>query len=134
MNQEQKIDLGGIADSGERQEFQTGAIREMQGKVGRYDLISPIGLRRLARWYQLGAEKYADRNWEKGVPISSCINSAFRHLIKYMLGMDDEDHLAAIAWNIFAVMHFEEVMPQMQDIPSRLTPVQDTTIQGGTTQ
>ena len=34
--------------------------------------------------------------------------------------MNDEDHLAAIAWNVFAVMHFEEVMPEMQDIPNRL--------------
>ena len=120
MSQEQDTKLGGMIDSGERTKFETGAIREIEQKIGRYDLISPIGLRRLARWYQLGAEKYADRNWEKGLPTSGCINSAFRHLIKYLMGMNDEDHLAAIAWNVFAVMHFEEVMPEMQDIPNRL--------------
>lgn len=132
MSQEQKVNLGGMVDGGTRHEFTTGAIREVEEKIGRYDLISPIGLRRLARWYQLGAIKYADRNWEQGLPTSNCMNSAIRHLIKYMMGMDDEDHLAAIAWNIFAIMHFEELKPEMQDIPSRLEllQTQDTTQQG----
>lgn len=108
-----------INDSGERMEFSTGATREPQDKKGRYDLISPIGLMRLARWYELGAQKYAARNWEKGLPVSNCLNSLFRHLVKYMAGHDDEDHLAAIAWNAFAIMHFEGLMPEMNDLPSR---------------
>ena len=31
------------------------------------------------------------------------------------MGMRDEDHLAAAVWNIFAIMHFEEVKPEMID-------------------
>jgi len=108
-----------IDDSGARMEFSTGAIREPQDKKGRYDLITPFGLMRIARWYELGAQKYADRNWEKGLPFSNCLNSLFRHLVKYMAGYRDEDHLAAIAWNALALMHFEEVMPELNDIPAR---------------
>lgn len=111
---------GKIDDGGSRQSFDTGAIREGQAGKGRFDLITPVGLRRLALWYELGAKKYDDRNWEKGMPTSNCLNSMFRHMTKYMAGMDDEDHLAAIVWNAFAIMHYEELLPEMQNIPNRL--------------
>ena len=32
--------------------------------------------------------------------------------------MDDEDHLAAAAWNIFAIMHYQELgMWELDDMP-----------------
>lgn len=108
-----------INDGGSRQAFDTGAIREGQENKGRFDLITPVGLTRLAKWYELGAMKYSDRNWEKGLPYSNCLNSLFRHLVKYMDGQDDEDHLSAIVWNAFAIMHFEEKHPELCDIPTR---------------
>lgn len=37
-----------IEDSGERQEFDTGAVRDIQEGKGRYDLIPPEPLMRLA--------------------------------------------------------------------------------------
>lgn len=110
----------GIVDDGDRESFNTGAIREPQQGKGRYDLITPEGLKRLALWYELGAKKYSPRNWEKGLPISRCFNSMFRHMIKYLAGSNDEDHLAAIVWNAFAIMHFEQYMPHLQDIPTRI--------------
>jgi transcriptional regulator with XRE-family HTH domain len=109
-----------INDGGTRVSFDSGAIREGRVGKGRYDLLTPVGLRRLAEWYELGAKKYDDRNWEKGLPISGCMESAMRHWVKYMDGQTDEDHLAAIAWNVFSVMHFEEKMPEIMDIPSRM--------------
>ena len=71
-------------------------------------MISPHGLLRLARRYEEGAEQKGDRNWEKGFPISRCIDSALRHLTQYMSGDRTEDHLAAVAWQMFGAMHFEE--------------------------
>lgn len=109
----------GIDDGGTRISYATGAVREPSTGKGRFDLITPFGLQRLAIWYELGAQKYSDRNWEKGIPISRCLDSAFRHLAKYMMGKTDEDHLAAAVWNILAMMHFEEVMPELIDIPAR---------------
>ncbi len=97
-----------IQDSGNRTEFETGAVRDVQEGKGRFDLIEPEILFRLAYHYEGGSIKYGDRNWEKGIPVSSHINSAFRHLAKYMQGWQDEDHLAAIAWNVACVMRFEK--------------------------
>jgi hypothetical protein len=115
-----------IDDGGSRQEFSTGAVREQQTGKGRFDLITPEGLFRLAKWYELGAQKYVDRNWEHGLPISNCLNSMFRHLVKYMAGWDDEDHLAAICWNAFAIMHFEKYKPELMNIPLRMTEKEET--------
>lgn len=50
-----------------------------------------------------------DRNWEKGMKFSRYVNSALRHMWKFVMGMNDEDHLAAAAWNIFAIMHHQEL-------------------------
>jgi hypothetical protein len=82
-------------------------------------LITPYAEDRLAKWYELGAGKYAPRNWEKGISTSRCMDSAKRHINRYMQGLKDEDHLAAAVWNLMAIMHFEAVKPEMQDIPSR---------------
>lgn len=99
-----------INDGGERISYGDGnAIREPTTGKGRYDLISPFGIDRIAKWYELGAKKYADRNWEKGMPFSRYIDSAKRHLNKYVMGMEDEDHLAAACWNIIAIMHHQEL-------------------------
>lgn len=105
-----------MVDEGTREEQPTGACRESHQGKGSYHLISPVGLRRLAYWYEAGANKYGNRNWEKGLPISNCLNSMFRHMVKYMDGQSDEDHLSAIAWNAFAIMHMEEKIPEMKDL------------------
>lgn len=106
-----------IKDSGERSTYASGAQRDNHKGKGRFDLLSIQGLFRLARWYELGAIKYADRNWERGMNISRYADAAMRHLVKYIAGCDDEDHLAAVAWNVFAIMHHENEIPEMQDLP-----------------
>lgn len=108
-----------LKDSGNRREFETGAVRDMQEGKGRCDLLPACALLRLAKHYEAGARKYEDRNWEKGIPISVMIDSAMRHLLKYMDGQTDEDHLAAVAWNILGAMWMEEKRPDLQDLPSR---------------
>lgn len=99
-----------IGDGGKRISYGEGlAEREPSDGKGRFDLISPFALTRIAKWYELGSKKYKDRNWEKGMPFSRYVDSAFRHLVKFMMGMNDEDHLAAVAWNVMAIMHHEEL-------------------------
>lgn len=110
----------GISDSGHRKGFESGAQRDRVAGKGRFDLLSPIGLRRVAVRAELGAIKYGDgRNWEKGMPVGVFMDSAIRHIMDYMQGDTTEDHLAAAAWNLMAAMHTEDVMPEMQDIPTR---------------
>ena len=99
--------------------FPTGAIRGTDADNERWDLITPIGLRRLAQTCAEGARKYGEYNWTKGIPASVMINHAIRHLYLYLAGDRSEDHLAHAAWNILGVCHFEEVLPEMIDIPSR---------------
>ena len=112
-----------INDGGERMTYGEGmAIREPSTGKGRYDLITPFGMRRLAMWYEAGSRKYADRNWEKGMPFSRYIDSAKRHIDKFIMGMDDEDHLSAAAWNILAIIHHEELgQTQFDDMPHYLS-------------
>ncbi len=95
-------------------------LRRVADDRQRFDLISPIGLRRLSETYAEGAAMYGDRNWENGFPASVVINHALRHLILWLDGDMTEDHLAHAAWNLFALMHFEELRPEVIDIPARL--------------
>lgn len=97
-----------IQDSGERTEFKTGAVRDMHEGKGRFDLLEPEMLFRLTRHYENGCKKYGERNWEKGLPVSCCVDSAMRHLTKYLAGWTDEDHLAAVIWNVACIMRFEK--------------------------
>ena len=106
-----------LKDSGTRENYITGAVRDNGTGKGRCDLISIQGLLRLSKHYEAGSKKYSDRNWEKGMNISRYADAAMRHLAKYLAGCDDEDHLAAVAWNVFAIMHHESELPEMQDIP-----------------
>ena len=99
--------------------FPSGAVRSRDADDERYDLITPIGLRRLAQTCAEGAAKYSDHNWEKGLPGSSTVNHALRHVNLWLMGDNTEDHLAHAAWNLLALMHFEEVMPEVIDIPMR---------------
>lgn len=91
-------------DSGQRQEFGTGSVRDLATGKGRYDLIPTMPLRRLAGLYERGAAKYGDRNWEKGQPLMRYVDSAMRHLNCLLAGEPEEDHATAVVWNMFAFM------------------------------
>jgi hypothetical protein len=99
-----------IKDSGQRETFTTGSVRDIQEGKGRYDLLPFIALRRLAIHYELGAKKYGVNNWRKGQPLSVYFNSAMRHMFKWMLGWRDEDHLSAAIWNLASIVETEEMI------------------------
>lgn len=111
-------------DSGQREEFPTGSQRDIRHGKGRYDLLTPLGLRRVAGVYERGAEKYGDRNWEKGQPMSRFLDSALRHIFQHIEGARDEDHLAQAAWNLLAAVHTDECIkrgqfpPELDDLPN----------------
>lgn len=101
-----------IRDSGAREAFGTGSVRDTREGKGRYDLISPIALARLALHYERGCEKYGERNWEKGQPLARYLDSAMRHVNNYLAGDRVEDHLTAACWNLFAFIHTETLINQ----------------------
>ena len=109
-----------IKDSGDRTQFETGAVRDMRTGKGRYDLLPMCVIDRLAKHYEAGALKYSDRNWEKGIPAHSFADSAMRHFCKYMDGQNDEDHLIAAIWNLCGLAWTEVKHPELIDIPARM--------------
>ncbi len=96
-----------VKDSGERQVFATGAQRDAQVGKGRFDLLPAQAMTRLAVHFEKGAAKYGDNNYLKGIPLRRYLDSAMRHMFKYMQGLDDEDHLVAAAWNLVACLETE---------------------------
>lgn len=94
-------------DSGKREDFTTGARRDVQEGKPRYDLIPVVALKRLALLYARGAVKYGEGNFEKGIPFKRVMASLLRHAYQYLEGNCEEDHLAAVAWNAFALMFYE---------------------------
>ncbi len=89
------------------EKFPTGSVRDSREGRGRYDLLPPEAIYRLAVHFANGAVKYGDRNWEKGQPLSRYLDSAIRHLFKYLSGSRVEDHLAAAAWNALCCIQTE---------------------------
>jgi hypothetical protein len=115
----------GMTDSGKRQSFGKGmAIRDTAEDKPRPDLISPFAEERQGHWLRMGAAKYAERNWENGMPFSRCVASLKRHVMKYQQGKHDEDHLAAIMFNAMALIHYEEMIErgrlpaELNDMPN----------------
>ena len=152
-----------IKDSGNRTEFESGAVRDIQDGKGRCDLL-PLEvaaqmiedeygyeeasiiraieafknsgcqgnlyaamcntkglifisvatmLLEVAIHFEDGAEKYGDRNWEKGIPTDRYIDSAVRHYLKYLRGDTDERHDRAFIWNIMCCIWTCENKPEL---------------------
>lgn len=112
-----------MKQSGVKQEFSTGSVRDSQIGKGRYDLLPPRAIRAVAIRFEQGADAYGDRNWEKGQPLSRLINSALRHAFQASAGETDEDHAAASAWNVLAFIETRErirlgLLPaELDDLP-----------------
>ena len=137
-----------IVDSGNRTEFESGAVRDIQEGKGRcdllpldvvrglfkdpegqvFDLISlfveegnykylegalmvvevfediPTLVLEVAKHFEEGAEKYGERNWEKGIPVRCYIDSGLRHYLKHLRGDKDERHDRAFCWNMLCAI------------------------------
>ena len=92
---------------GEMEINENGVKRESNNGRGRWELMPFEGLEELAKWYEAGAIKYGDRNWEKGVDVQDCTNRMIRHAIKAGNGFMDEGpfaHYAAVIWNAIAAI------------------------------
>jgi len=119
-----------LEDSGERRQASTGAQRDRAKGKGRYDLNSPVADAALARINELGAEKYSDRNWEKGMPLSWYLDSCRRHLVRWVMGETGEDHLAQAFWNLHSALHTREMIrlgllpKELDDLPYYLQKTQ----------
>lgn len=107
-------------DSGKREQYKSGMVRDTEDEKARFDLILPKDipyekqfLTRIADIYARGAVKYGDRNWEKAnseEELNRAKASAFRHFIQWFCEEDDEDHASAVVFNIQTVEYIKERM------------------------
>lgn len=86
--------------------------RNDMGKL-RYDLIPPEALEELTKVLTFGANKYADRNWEKGMKWGRVYGSLMRHLWKWWSGHDKDEetgysHLSHAICNIAFLITYEK--------------------------
>ena len=109
-----------MLSSGNKRTFSTGSVRDDLGDKPMLELIPyDLFLRRVGALYTKGAKHYSTNNWRKGQPISSTIGSLQRHLAKYIMGMDDEDHLSAVVFNALSLLNADEYFkddPLVNDI------------------
>lgn len=86
----------------------------------RFSLIPPYPLEEVAKVLTMGALKYSDRNWEKGMKWTRCIDSLERHLNAFKKGenVDPESglpHLAHVCVNSMFLLQYEKTYPQGDD-------------------
>ena len=146
-----------IKDSGNRRQFDSGAVRDIQEGKGRCDLLpldviaefySDDVIRNIhnftkdgdvtwlynalaltmpkfgcysnmflevAKHFEEGAKKYGEYNWQKGIPTHCYIDSALRHLLKWIRKDNDEPHDRAFVWNILCCIWTCQHLPECND-------------------
>ncbi len=93
-----------VKDSGQRQQFTSGMVRDTEEQKVDYALTLDGPM--FVRWaihLTKGALKYARQNWLKAAgdeELERFRRSAFRHFIQWWYGEQDEDHAAAVFFNI----------------------------------
>lgn len=88
----------------------------------RHDLIPVSAKESLAKVLTFGAQKYGDRNWEKGLPWMTCYASLERHLVAFVSGEDfDQEsgllHLDHALTNIAFIIEYYRTHPELDDRP-----------------
>ena len=106
-----------VEDNGDRQVFDSGMVRDTtEGKVN-FDLLWVNGIpydqqpmTRFAEHMTKGASKYGERNFEKANgwdEFKRFVESTGRHFNLWRCGENKEDHLAAVMFNVLALMMME---------------------------
>lgn len=93
-----------VKDSGQRQQFESGMVRDVTDDKIDYSLAldGPM-FQRLAEHLTKGAKKYEKRNWMQAngeAELERFRESALRHFLQWYWGETDEDHAAAVFFNI----------------------------------
>lgn len=99
-------------DSGVRESFAGGMVRDTQADKPRFDLIEEGMLWRWAALMARGAEKYGDDNWRLAsgeAELKRFKASAFRHFMQWLRGDTDEDHAAAVFFNVAGAEWMKEI-------------------------
>ena len=108
-----------VKDSGERREFESGMVRDTSaGKIGWHRVLEGPLLERWAAHLTKGAAKYPDlpsgaANWTLAsgqAELTRFRESLVRHFFQFLRGDTDEDHAAAILFNLNGMLYVQERM------------------------
>lgn len=105
-------------DSGARMQFDSGMVRDTSANKTLYHLVFDGPM--FERWAGLltrGAVKYQPRNWMKAdgeAELQRFKESATRHFVQWFKGDMDEDHAAAVMFNLNG---FEYVKGKLDALP-----------------
>lgn len=103
------VDTFVVEDSGKRQEFSGGMVRDTQeGKIDIWRVFVGPLVERLASHLTKGASKYPDvlpgvPNWTQALGQEEMHRfkaSAARHFWQWYNGAEDEDHFSAVCFNL----------------------------------
>lgn len=97
------------------------AARYNEGKLPMH-LVPPDALKAMAAVLDVGAKKYALRNWEKGADYSVPYASLMRHLMAFWEGEDNDPetelpHLYHVIMNAAFLIRYYEKFPELDDRP-----------------
>ena len=102
-----------IKDSGERTEFDTGALRDMHAGKGDMVSLPNAAILRLSKHYEHGAEKYGEASYRKVDP-KRYRAALMRHICKWLkdpYGVDEDSglpHLWHIACNVAFLLELDK--------------------------
>lgn len=104
--------------------FTTGKGNGIRYNIGkpRYDLVNPKAHEDFVEVLTIGAEKYYDRNWERGMSWTSVLASLKRHIAAFERGEDYDIetgklHIAHAACNVHFLNSYYYIYPQGDDRP-----------------
>jgi hypothetical protein len=91
-------------------------------KPARFDLLPAGPLWEVAEHYGKGAEKYDERNWERGYAWSLSFAAMMRHAWAWWRGEDVDPengghHMAAVVFHALALLEFRTTHPGYDDRP-----------------
>lgn len=81
-------------------------------KLARFALLPFDALWAVAEHFGRGAEKYEDRNWERGYPWDWSADALQRHFAAWWQGEDRDPetgslHITAVAWHALVLLTFQ---------------------------
>jgi hypothetical protein len=124
-------------DSGQRIDLANGMVRDTSEGKEDYTLLLDGPL--FKRWAELltrGAVKYGKRNWCKALKSADKVareetkarfkESAMRHMMQWLQGNRDEDHAAAVLFNLNGYEAMLDTDPPMHTLERHAQPAADS--------
>lgn len=113
-----------VNDSGQRQQFESGMQRDVTaGKIDYTLALDGPMFKRYAEHLTKGAVKYEKRNWMKAsgeAELERFRESALRHFLQWFAGEKDEDHAAAVLFNINGAEYVKERLAALYARPGKV--------------